>query len=393
MPEQFLHGVEVVQVDDGIRPIATANASIIGLVGTAPDAPASTPINEPFLVAGPRAAAELLGTTGTLRDAYEAVLQQGAKTAVMVRIEEGADAEATKAAVVGDPVTQTGVFALEQSESLLGLTPRILAAPGFTTGDIDAVNPVVSSLLSVADKVRAVVIMDGPNTDETDAVADKVNYGSDRLYIVDPGVLVFDTETAQDVTRPASGFVAGLIAKRDLERGFWWSPSNQIIRGITGTARPITFHLSQPDTESNRLNEAGIATIIRRSGFRLWGNRGAGEDALWAFLAVRRTADVLYQSIEAAHLWAMDRPFSAQLIEDIRDSVQAFGQSLVNQGALLGFNCWLDPELNTEANLKAGKLYMNFDFEPPAPLEHLIFRAYRNGDYYEDLVADVQSAA
>jgi phage tail sheath protein FI len=77
----------------------------------------------------------------------------------------------------------------------------------------------------------------------------------------------------------------------------------------------------------------------------------------------------------------------------VRDSVQGFGQNLVNQGALLGFNCWLDQELNTEATLKSGKLYLDFDFEPPAPLEHLIFRAHRNDDYYEELIQSVSSTA
>ena len=84
---------------------------------------------------------------------------------------------------------------------------------------------------------------------------------------------------------------------------------------------------------------------------------------------------------------------SAQLVKDIRDSVQSFGQTLVNQGALLGFNCWLDPELNTEATLKAGKFYLDFDFEPPAPLEHLVFRAHREGDYYDELIAAVGTEA
>ena len=137
------------------------------------------------------------------------------------------------------------------------------------------------------------------------------------------------------------------------------------------------------------MNEAEISTIIRQNGFRLWGNRSTSSDAQWAFLSVRRTADVIYESIERAHLWAMDRPMSAQLFNDIRDSVQAFGQNLVNQGALLGFNTWLDKELNTEATLKAGKLYLDFDFEPPAPLEHLIFRAHRNGEYYNELIEQV----
>jgi phage tail sheath protein FI len=393
MPEQFLHGVEVVQIDSGIRPINTAKSSVIGLVGTAPDASSDHPMNEPILIAGPTHAAKL-GSNGTLLDAYNAIYAQGANTVVIIRVAEGVDDAATLANVVGDPSAGTGVWALEHARARLDLTARILIAPGFTSGLPSAgVNPVVSSLISIAERTRAVVIKDGPNTTEADAKLDRANYGSDRLYIVDPAVTVFDTTAADDVTRPASAYVAGLFAKRDLEKGFWWSASNQVINGITGTTRPVGFHLSSTETEANRMNEAQVATIIRDRGFRLWGNRGAGADAQWAFLSVRRTADVIYESIERTHLWAVARPMSAQLFQDVRDSVQGFGQNLVNQGALLGFNCWLDQELNTEATLKSGKLYLDFDFEPPAPLEHLIFRAHRNDDYYEELIQSVSSTA
>ncbi|TRD18399.1 phage tail sheath subtilisin-like domain-containing protein [Palleronia caenipelagi] len=392
MPEQFLHGVEVVQIDDGIRPIRTAKSSVIGLVGTAPAA-AGLPLNEPVLISGPRAAAAL-GATGTLRDAYNAIYAQGVQEVVMVAVAEGATPAETKANVVGDASLGTGVWALEAARARLDLTPRINIAPGFTSGlPGEGVNPVVSALISVSEKLRAVVVKDGPNTSEDDAKADRQNYGSDRLFIVDPAVTVFDTASATDVTMPASAHVAGLIARRDVEKGFWWSPSNQIIRGITGTTRPVGFHLSSAATEANRMNEAEVATIIRRDGFRLWGNRSTSADAQWAFLSVRRTADLLAESVEAAHLWAMDRPMSAQLFMDIRDGVQAFGQGLVRQGALLGFRCWLDAELNTEATLKAGKLYLDYAFEPPAPLEHLVFRAHREGTYYEDLVSSVKAAA
>lgn len=131
---------------------------------------------------------------------------------------------------------------------------------------------------------------------------------------------------------------------------------------------------------------------MRQNGFRLWGNRTCSDDPQWAFLSVVRTADMIYESIEQAHLWAMDRPFSSQLLLDIRDSVQAYLNTLVSRGALLGGRVWLDPELNSEATLKAGQLYLNFDIEPPAPLERLTFMAYRNGEYYEELVASVASA-
>lgn len=393
MPAAFLHGVEVEQIANGLRPIRTVKSSVIGFVGTAPAADALLfPVNTPVLVTGPKQA-ELLGAGGTLKDAYAAAYAQGINSVVVVRVAVGVDAAATLANVVGAEAGSTGAWALLNAGPLLGQVPRILAAPGFTsTPAANPASPVTTALLSIAGRLRAVVIADGPNTNEADALTDRGKYGSDRLFIVDPAVRVFDTATATYVTRPASGYVAGMLSRTDIEKGFWWSPSNQIVQNIVGTARPITFNISSPDTEANRLNEAEVATIVREDGFRLWGNRTCATDPLWAFLSVRRTADMIYESLEVAHLWAMDRPFSVQLLLDIRDSVKAYINTLVARGALLGGDVWIDPELNTETEMKAGKLYVDFDIEPPAPLEHLIFRAHRNGSYYEELVTAVAAA-
>ena len=41
MTEHFLHGVEIVEIDEGPRPITTVRSSVLGLVGTAPDAEAA----------------------------------------------------------------------------------------------------------------------------------------------------------------------------------------------------------------------------------------------------------------------------------------------------------------------------------------------------------------
>lgn len=386
----YLHGVEVVEIDDGLRSIATVKSSIIGFVGTAPDAVAATfPLNRPVLVTGPRMA-EGLGATGTLRDAYLAAYAQGVSAVIVVRVAEGADAAGTIANVVGSATAGTGVYALLAAKALTGQVPRILAAPGHTsTPAASPVSPVTQGLLVVAGRLRAVVIADGPNTTEADALTDVGKHGSDRLYIVDPAVQAYDSASGLYVTRPASGYAAGALSRRDADRGFWWSPSNQVLQGVTGTARPVDFALSQPETEANRLNEGKVATIVRESGFRLWGNRSTATDSLWAFLPVRRTADMIYESIEQAMLWAVDRPFSAQLVTDIRDTVQAYLDVLVARGAILGGRCWLDPELNTEVTLKAGQLYLDFDIEPPAPLERLTFQAHRNGEYYEELVSSV----
>ncbi|SMH35812.1 phage tail sheath C-terminal domain-containing protein [Maritimibacter sp. HL-12] len=394
MPDYFLHGCEVTEVDDGLRPIRTVKSSIIGFVGTAPDADEAVfPADTPVLITGPRMAASL-GAGGTLKDAYTAAYREQAAAVIVIRVEEGLDAAATEANVVGDETLQTGCWALLTAQALTGQTPKLLAAPGHTKPTDPAVkNPVAVALTSIVDQLMAFGYIESPNTNEADAIAYEGLFGSQRLAIVDPHVLVYDTTLADYVSRPGSAVVAGIQSRVDGERGFWWGASNQLAKGIAGTSRPIGYKLSDPNTEANRLTEHGIITFVRDEGFRAWGNRSTSDDPLWAFYAVRRTADMVYESVESAHRWAMDRPFSVQLLLDIRDSVQAYINQLVARGALLGGKVWIDPELNTEADLKAGKLTIDFDIEPPAPLEHLTFRAHREGSYYEELVAEVVATA
>ena len=394
MPEQFLHGTEVVEITDGTRSIRTVKSSVIGLIGTAPDANAATfPLNTPVLIAGNPYEAALLGVTGTLKDSVDGIFDQTGAMIVVIRVDEGADLAGTISNVVGDATTGTGVHAFPSAESEVKVTPRLLVAPGFTadrTGGL--ANAVVSELVGIASRLRAIVIADGPNTTRAEAITYREDWGSDRVYVVDPMCKVWDTETSQNVDQPASARVAGIISRMDNEHGFWWSPSNQVINGITGVSRPISFGLSDTNSEANLLNENEVATIIHKDGYRLWGNRTTATDPQWAFLSVRRTHDMVYESIEEAFLWAQDRPFSANLLLDIQESVNAYLRHLTKVGALLGGKCWVDPHLNTAETMAAGQLYVDFDNEAPAPLERLTFRAHRNNGYYEELVEQVLAA-
>lgn len=397
MPETFLHGVEVIEVDSGTRPIRTVRSSVIGIVGTAPDAdPDAFPLNTPVLIAGSRAEAALLDTVGdregTLPDALDGILDQIGAVVVVVRVDVGADEAETLANVVGGVNAGTGnyegVHALLGAESVLGFAPRILCAPGWThqrPGSPADANPVVSELVGIAERLRAVIIADGPNTTDAAAITSAGDFGSARVYLVDPWVTVF--RDGANVDEPASARVAGLIAKTDNDRGFWWSPSNQNINGIVGTARPVDFKLGDANSRANLLNEQNVATIIRQNGYRLWGNRTLSSDAKWAFLSVRRTADMLNDSLQRAHLWAVDRNITRTFLQDVSEGVNEYIRSLVAQGALLGGRCWPDPDLNTPANIAQGKVFFNFDFTPPYPAEHITFNSILTTDYIAEALA------
>jgi len=223
-------------------------------------------------------------------------------------------------------------------------------------------------------------------TENSDAAA--LSYatasGSDRVYLVDPSVKVL--ASGVETLEPASARVAGLIAKSDNDRGFWWSPSNQEILGIVGTERPIDFVLGDTASRANLLNAGNVATIIRQNGFRLWGNRTLSSDPKWAFLSVRRTADLINDSILRAHLWAVDRNITRTYLSDVADSVNAYLKSLQAQGAIIGGECVPSADLNTSANISAGKVYFDVKFTTPYPAEHITFRSALVNDYLSEIV-------
>jgi phage tail sheath protein FI len=307
MPEQFLHGIEMVELDDGPRPIRTVKSSVIGLIGTAPDADQGKfPLNTPILIAGRRTEAADLGAAGTLASAIDGVFDQRGAMITFIRVPEGSTDAETMSNIIGgvDDATaqRAGLQVFFDARSAIKVTPRILAAPGFSHN-----LAVGTEMLSIAERMKAVCILDGPNTTDADAISSRQNYGSDRVYIVDPWVKVWDTNTNTEVIQPASARVAGLISKMDNERGWWWSPSNQVINGIVGTARGIDFEMGDFNCRANLLNENEVTTIIHEDGYRLWGNRTCAADPKFAFLCVRRSADMIAESILYAHLWAVDR--------------------------------------------------------------------------------------
>ncbi|WP_171495935.1 phage tail sheath family protein [Acinetobacter soli] len=145
--------------------------------------------------------------------------------------------------------------------------------------------------------------------------------------------------------------------------------------------------MGDANCRANLLNEKNVATIIRQNGYRLWGNRTLSADPKWQFLCVVRTADMIDESLKAAHLWAVDRDITKNYVSDVIEGVNNYLRYLKNIGAILGGECWADPDLNTADVIKSGKVYFDFDFTPVYPAEHIVFRSHLVDDYIKDIFA------
>lgn len=401
----FNHGTRVIQVGSEARPMEVADVSTIGAAVIAPGADAKLfPENEPvafYTHEADKVAA--LGTTGTAIDIVNAVRAQGIEAQLVFnRVAEGATPEDTMKNLMGSAANMTGVHALSYALGHVGVEPDILLAPGHSAGRVEnAKNPLADALAQVAEKLRAIAVLDTGGPTREQSLAYRADFASRYCYLIDPFVRV--ASGADIVTKPASPFAAGLIVKRDKQKGGpYWSPSNQETLGILGTARPITYFDGEIDHEANLLNQAGIATFIparlaqsaggqfAANGRIFWGNRTTSDDPLWKFINVVRTRATIEKTIIRSFRWANDDNLSAQLVLAVLRSLQEFLDELTVAGAILGGRAFWDRDVNTNASLRDGKLRVEFDAEEAPPLEDLIFGSRRNEAYFDNLAADIQ---
>jgi len=115
---------------------------------------------------------------------------------------------------------------------------------------------------------------------------------------------------------PYSQWVAGAIALKDLQNGYWWSPSNTQANGILGPDVTLYASLLDAASDVNNLNAAGILTVFNAfgTGLRVWGNRSAGYPTITTpdnFISVRRTMDVIEESVQLSMLQFIDQPIKS----------------------------------------------------------------------------------
>jgi phage tail sheath protein FI len=388
MPTDYHHGVRVIEINEGSRPIRTISTAIIGMICTADDAdPIAFPLNQPVLLTDVVSAAGKAGTTGTLAASLKAIGLQTKPVTVVVRVAEGDTEAETSVNVIGGVTAdghKTGIQALLSAQSAFGVKPRILGVPGLDTLAVG------TALAAAAQKLRGFAYLSayGCATKE-EATAYRAGFSQREVMVIWPDFINFDTVKAANVPAPAVAYALGLRAKIDAETGWHKTLSNVGVNGVVGITKPIFWDLQDPATDAGYLNEQDVTTLIRVDGYRFWGSRTCTDDPLFAFESYTRTAQVLMDTMAEAHMWAVDKDMHPSLVRDIIEGINAKFRELTTSGYLIGGSAWFDASANTPDTLKAGKLYIDYDYTPVPPLENLMLRQRITDRYLVDFAASV----
>ncbi len=354
MSETRFHGARVTENTDLVTAINDVDSSVIGIVATADDADAKLfPLNKPTLLTRVNDVLGKCGTTGTLYRALKAIADQVSTKVIVVRVAEHKeeDEKTQDQLVIGgseDDGSYTGMYALlvaEQDESI-GYRPRILAAPELDT------EAVTKSLCVIAGKLRAFVYASchGCNT-MAEAITYRQKFNEREVMLLWPDFIAYNPKSGENETFPAPAYACGLRAYIDHEQGWHKSLSNVPVKNVLGMSRHVFWSLQAEDSDANSLNNKEITTIIRRNGFRFWGNRTPETNA-YIFEVYTRTAQVLADSIAEAQFETIDSPLTPANVKDVISAIRAKLDSLVTAGKLIGAECWYDVVDNSTTDFR-----------------------------------------
>lgn len=390
MPIDYHHGVRVLEISNGTRPIRTIESGVIGMVCTAEDAdPLVFPLNVPVLAFGTRSILAKAGTQGTLALALDAIKDQCEPVMIIVRVAEGVDDAATVSNVIGGVVAgkKTGLQALLSAKQMFGFKPRIIGVPGW-----DMEQPVAEEMGIIAEKLRGFAYVGVRAATPEAAVLYRNSFANKRIMLIWPDFTGWDTATSSVKALAASARALGLRAKIDEEVGWHKTLSNVAVNGVGGLSHDVFWDLQATATESDYLNGNEVTTLINEKGYRFWGSRTCSDDPLFCFENYVRTGDIIADTIAEAHLWAIDKPMSKALVKDIVDGINSKLRWFVQNGYLLGGECWFDELFNPVDNIKSGQLTLDYDYTPVPPLEDLRFQQRITDKYVFNLINDIALA-
>ena len=180
----------------------------------------------------------------------------------------------------------------------------------------------------------------------------------------------------KEIALPPSGFVSGIYARNDVERGVWKAPANEVVRGLT------QFEININKARQDVLNPEGVNCLrfFEGRGHRVWGARTMSSDPEWKYVNVRRLFIYLEHSIDKATQWAVFEPNNERLWKNIRSAVEDFLYVLWRDGALLGskpeeaYFVRCDRSTMTQNDLDNGRMICLVGVAPSRPAEFVIFR-------------------
>ena len=307
----------------------------------------------------------------------------GSYPLAVVEVKSTALAKLSSDEIVGNVAERTGISGFEVSEEVtMVCCPDIMALYQAGSLSMEGVKAVQVAMIAHCENMKdRFAILDCPPGLNPQRVKEwrMTEAGYDTKYgaVYYPWLRVANPAgDGESILIPPSGYMAGIYARSDTERGVHKAPANEVVRGALGVEMQIT------KSEQDILNPIGVNCIraFPGRGIRVWGARTLSSDASWRYINVRRLFNFVEESIKRGTQWVVFEPNDMDLWARIRRDINAFLTMVWRSGALFGatpsqaFYVKCDEENNPPEARDLGQVIIEIGIAPVKPAEFVIFR-------------------
>lgn len=373
-----------------------ARQTYVGMCLPAPNADVSIEMHKPMAISTEDSATIALLGDGVAKDAITQIAAEGISTDIIFsRCPEGVDETAQLSEIAGDAALKTGIWALLEAKSEIGLEPGLIIAPEYShQRPGDAANPVMVAADAICDKIiDCMVVGDAVGTTREEAATSAADFATSLNVMMGfPRVKVW--KNGADATASMSTSWAAAILRKDAQVGNPYKAAwNTSLKGIRGVETRVSHRDGDPTSDSNFLCQAGVGTIIENK--LLWAPYSTATDpTVRDYRSIKRIRT--RRSIEKAFVRAMRKynaqdlgPHLATLIYKTISEACAERQAI---GAIIGYEVIWDRALNPNTSLRDGALKVKLRFEETPDLTDLQIYTEPQPEAF-DLLADNIAAA
>lgn len=265
----------------------------------------------------------------------------------------------------------TAVEKIDLCESMTGIIPNIIAAPGFSEKPDYHKKMIDKANKKISQKWNAVCVSDIPASPEVNTVDLAIAWKKTNGYENVADKVCFPMQKYSGEIYHLSTLAAVTMQYQDNQADGvpYITPSNKAIlsnQNVLANGTQIYFD----EVAANKMNEKGITTTnIIKGAIRLWGSHMSNYDYEKADSIQpedRQDSSVrmmryLVDTLQYEYIDDIDQPYSRRDIDSILISVQQWLNSLINQGKILHGTISFKETSNPESSLVNGDFV--FDVE------------------------------
>ncbi len=282
----------------------------------------------------------------------------------------------------------TGMEAIEQCMTTLGVVPDLICAPGFSDdASVAAVMATKAAGINGMFKAKALVDISTASSGGADDYSEVLALKASKNLTDENQVVCWPLLKLGNDVFHMSTQLAGLMASVDTGNGGcpYESPSNKSFKCdamVDAAGKEINLTLAQ----ANILNANGVVTALNfMGGLVAWGNYTAcyptNTDVKDFMIPVSRMFAWVGNTLIKTFWGKLDKPMNRRLVDTIVDSCNIWLNGLVGAEYVLGARIEFKEEENPLTNLMAGIIKAHIYITPPSPMQELDFVLEYDANY------------